>query len=112
MSEWTTTDSEWLDDLNAELIPAPKPVYKYNASHFAHALDQFRAAGEDYKKYQEIIMETIVYLTSFDPKNATVTKMVSEYKNYLSSYNWYVNKVNSEFADILLAVMPTKNSFT
>ena len=112
MAEWTTTDSEWLDNLNAELAPAEKPVYKYNASHFAYAIAQFKAAGDDWKKYQEIIMDTIVYLTSYDPNDSSLAKMVKEYDLYVSVYNLYVKQVNKEFSDILIAVMPSKNSFT
>ena len=92
--------------------PAEKPVYKYNASHFAYAIAQFKAAGDDWKTYQEIIMDTIVYLTSYDPNDSSLAKMVKEYDLYVSVYNLYVKQVNKEFSDILIAVMPSKNSFT
>ena len=112
MSEWTTTDSEWLDNANADLIPEEKPVYKYNASHFAYALAQFKAAGDDWKKYQEIIADTIIYLSSYDPNDANIAKMVRDYDLYLSVYNLYVQEVNKEFSNAFVAVMPKKDSLT
>ena len=112
MAEWTTTDSRWLDDANAELTPEEKPTYKYNASHFAYAIAQFEAAGDDWKRYQQIIGDTLVYLTDYDPEDKTVARLVRDYDLYLSVYNLYVKQVNQEFANAYTSVMSAKGSLT
>ena len=113
MAEWSTTDSEWLDDANASIInPGDKLAYLYNASHFAFALDKFREADKDWVKYQQIIKETLAYLTSYDYEDSNVVKMVSEYKACLALYNNYVKELNETFMDAYTGVMPVKDSLT
>ena len=112
MAEWTTSDSEWLDSANEAARPPERPVYQYNASHFAYAIDQFKAAGSDWKRYQEIIGDTIVYLTSYDPDDATIARMVRDYDLYLSVYNLHVQDLNKEFEEIFTSVMPARDSLT
>lgn len=110
MSLWTTCTSEWLDDANSGIIdPEPGPTYKYGASFFALAIDEFKNAGADWARYREIIDETSIYLTDYDPNNTTVQKLVSEYKKYVGVYNEQVDYYNQKFMESFIGVMPSKD---
>ena len=107
MSEWTTSDDEWLNDANADIIyPGEEPIYKYQASHFARANSDLAKANGDFAKIGEILAKTAVYLTDYDKKNPTVMKEVEQYLQYLKRYNYEVDKINQAFKDIYLGTMP------
>lgn len=96
MEEWTTCTDEWLDEANEGILnpdDEPKPTYKYGVDFFLYAVRSFESAGNDYKKYADIINETSVYLTDYDPNNKTIQKLVGEYKLYVAKYNLEVERI-------------------
>ena len=107
MSEWTTRNGDWIDEANKDIIyPGQEPVYKYQASHFARANADLKKAGEDFAKVGQILSETLIYLTDYDKKNATVISLVEEYMQYVKRYNYEVEKVNNAFMDVYLGLVP------
>ena len=107
MAEWTTRNGDWIDEANKDIIyPGQEPVYKYQASHFARANADLKKAGEDFVKVGQILSETLIYLTDYDKKNATVVSLVEEYMQYVKRYNYEVEKVNNAFMDVYLGLVP------
>ena len=109
MAEWTTTNGDWIDEANKDIIyPTPAPIYKYQASDFARANADLARAGEDYAKMGQIIAQTFVYLTDYDKENATVASLVTQYLSYVNKYNYEVDKANAAFMDVYLGAIPGK----
>ena len=107
MAEWTTRNGDWIDEANKDIIyPGQEPVYKYQASHFARANADLKKAGEDFAKVGQILSETLIYLTDYDKKNATVISLVEEYMQYVKRYNYEVERVNNAFMDVYLGLVP------
>ena len=113
MAEWTTTNGDWIDEANKDIIyPTPAPIYKYQASDFARANADLARAGEDYAKMGQIIAQTFVYLTDYDKENATVASLVTQYLSYVNKYNYEVDKANAAFMDVYLGAIPGKPATT
>ena len=107
MSDWTTCTDEWVNEANKDIIyPGQEPTYKYQASHFAGANRDLRNAGDDFAKVGEILARTLIYLTDYDKKNDTVLREVEQYMQYVTRYNYEVEKINNSFMDVYLGVVP------
>ena len=107
MSDWTTCTDEWVNEANKDIIyPGQAPTYKYQASHFARANADLKKAGDDFNKVGQILASTWVYLTDYDKNNATVAELVEEYLQYYKRYNAEVEKINSAFEEIYVAMLP------
>ena len=113
MAEWTTQNGDWIDEANKDIIyPGQAPVYKYQASHFAGANRDLKAAMEagDYAKMGQILVKTAVYLTDYDVNSPTLQGLVEQYNQYLKRYNYEVERINSQFMDIYLGFVPANPS--
>ncbi len=107
MSEWTTTDDEWLDEANSDIVyPGNQPTYKYKASDFARANRDLAAADGDFAKIGKILSETAIYFTDYNKNDPTVIELVKEYNKYRNRYNYEVSKINQEFMDAMHVVSP------
>ena len=107
MSQWTTSDDEWLNEANKDIVyPGQAPIYKYQASHFARANADLAKAGTDFAKIGEILAKTLVYLTDYDDKDATVAKLVEQYMQYVTRYNYEVERINAAYMEIYLGFVP------
>lgn len=107
MAEWTTTNGDWIDEANKDIIyPTPAPTYKYQASDFARANADLAKAGEDYAKMGQIIAQTFVYLTDYDKANDTVAALVTQYLSYVNRYNYEVDKANAAFMEVYFGAIP------
>ena len=107
MSQWTTSDDEWLNEANKDIVyPGQAPTYKYQASHFARANADLAKAGTDFAKVGEILARTLVYLTDYNDKDASVTTLVNEYMQYVNRYNYEVEKINAAYMEIYLGFVP------
>ena len=113
MSEWTTTDDEWLNEANKDVVyPGQAPTYKYQASDFARANRDLANAGDDFAKIGQILTQTSVYLTDYDPNNASVAELVEQYMQYVKRYNYEVERMNAAFMDIYFGFVPANPAST
>ena len=107
MSDWVTSDDEWLDEANKDIIyPGNEPTYKYQASHFARANADLAKAGDDFAEVGKILAQTSVYLTDYDKNNTTITSLVEQYMQYVKRYNYEVERINAAFMDVYLGFIP------
>jgi len=114
MSEWTTCTDEWVNDANSDIVyPEPKPTYQYTASYFVKANNQLKEAyaDKDWARYAQIIEETSIYLTDYDPDDSYVGGYVYEYKTLVARYNLEIEKINKMFEDQFFGCMPSNDPF-
>nr|MBQ8890844.1 heparinase II/III family protein [Clostridia bacterium] len=101
MSDWSTSDDEWVREANKDIVYPDEVVKpKYNSMHFKKALDRLEAA-ESMTEIGAILRETCHILSDYDNGNATCAELARQYREYRRAYNLLLRAMNESFDDLL-----------